>query len=353
MKRRLLIFVSALVAVALLAWVLRPKHLPVGEGYVSERSVTLWSSMAQVREPAGSLHFGEKVEILVRRGTQARVRTLAGAVGWVDARLLLEPSLWQRSMQLISKARAMPVQARGRTKVASNLRVEPGRTAPRLYQFSRGMPVEVLARAAADWSSAPEEKEASGSEPEIKKEDWFLVRGFATRPPGEGATQARDAAAAPAEITDRPVPIAGWVVARFIELDLPEPVRDYASSSGMRVVAWFELNRVSDPSGEKPQYLVAGQHGPEGQPCDFTMIRVYTWGAKRRSYETAFVESDICGKLPIRVAKSRAGDPEFRFDEAGSGTAPERVYRMRQTIVRRVREDGGAGKPAPKLPPKS
>ena len=38
-----------------------------------------------------------------------------------------------------------------------------------------------------------------------------------------------------------------------------------------------------------------------GKACDFTMLRVYTWGSKRKRYETAYVESDLCGHLPIRV----------------------------------------------------
>ncbi len=72
------------------------------------------------------------------------------------------------------------------------------------------------------------------------------------------------------------MPIAGWVVARFIELDLPDAVREGVTSANLRPLAWFELNRVSDPSGDKPQYLVAAARGPEGQACDFTALRVYT-----------------------------------------------------------------------------
>jgi hypothetical protein len=137
--------------------------------------------------------------------------------------------------------------------------------------------------------------------------------------------------------------MAGWVLARFIEPNLPGPVRDYASSADLHVVAWFELNRVPDGSGgDAPQYLVAGSHGGEGQTCDFTMLRVYTWGTARKRYETAYVESDLCGRLPIRVTNGKAG-PEFRFAEVDEGGA-ERMYVMQQTSVRRVR-DKSPGKP--------
>jgi hypothetical protein len=116
-------------------------------------------------------------------------------------------------------------------------------------------------------------------------------------------------------------------------------VREGASSANIRPVAWFELNRVTDDEGEHPQYLVAGTKGPEGQPCDFTNMRVYTWYSKKQRYETAFIENDLCGALPIKVGRDVKGEPEFRFDEKG-GAKEERVYRLIQTVVRRVREEG-------------
>src|SRR6184192_664501 len=77
------------------------------------------------------------------------------------------------------------------------------------------------------------------------------------------------------------------------------PVREGASSANIRPVAWFELNRVADLSGDKPQYLLAATRGPEGPACDFRALRVYTWYAKKSRYETAFIENNLCGQLPI------------------------------------------------------
>ena len=226
------------------------------------------------------------------------------------------------------------------------MRVEPGRSAPRLCQFGRGVLVEVLFRAVAEWSAASEEnpaaaKQTSAEEQKPRREDWLLVRGSVSSGAGVGRIEGvggRGEETATSGTTEEPIPVAGWVLARFIELDLPGPVRDYASSYGMHVVAWFELNRVSDEEGEKPQYLAAGVRGGEGQSCDFTLIRVYTWGARLKRYETAYVESDFCGHLPIRVGRAASGDPEFRFRALGRSGHEERVYRMRQTVVRRVRE---------------
>jgi hypothetical protein len=107
----------------------------------------------------------------------------------------------------------------------------------------------------------------------------------------------------------------------------------------VRPIAWLELNRVPSPSGDIPQYLVAGTRSAEGQPCDFTVLRVYTWNPKRTRYETAFIENNLCGQMPIRLDKGPKGEPEFRFREM-NGPEEDRVYRLTQTVVRRVREPG-------------
>ena len=340
MKRKLLVAVPLLCVVALLGWLLRPKHESFGAAYVSERSLTLLSSIAQVHEQIGTLYYGERVEVLTRRNDNVKVRTASGAEGWVDGNYLMDPDLWQRSAKLLEQCKAMSVQAQGRTKTTTNLRVAPGRTEPRLYQFTHGTEVEILGRAVANWEQVTDEKEAAESEIN-KSEDWFLVRGIATRPPGEGTIR-NSAVTNTTQPGDQAIPIAGWVVARFISLDLPDPVRDGTSAANVRPIAWFELNRVTDDAGEHSQYLVAGTHSPEGLPCDFTTLRVFTWNPKRSRYETAYIENDLCGALPIHAGKGPKGEPEFRFHVMG-GAKEERVYHLLQTVIRRVREKGSEG----------
>jgi len=336
MKGRILIAVPLLCLVAAAAWIFRPKRETQSEAFVSEQVAPVLSGIAQVRQQVGELHYGERVEVLSKRNEYTKVRTPGGDIGWVEAHHLMEPELWQRSIKLLERVRSMPVQARGRTKVSTNLRVLPGRTEPRLYQFARNVPVEIVGRGVADWVQTTDEKDA-GEPQEAKRQDWFLVRGIATRPPGDTSSRVAETTAP----GDQTVPIAGWVIARFIEMDLPDPVREGASSANLRPVAWFELNRVADPSGDKPQYLLAAAHGPEGQACDFTALRVYTWYAKKSRYETAFIENHLCGQLPIRAGKGPKDEPEFRF-RVMSGDKEERVYRLMQTVVRRIRESGEA-----------
>jgi SH3-like domain-containing protein len=364
MKRKLLIAIPLLFAVAVAAWIFRPKHEALGEGYIGERSITLWSGVAQVREPLDALHYGDHVEIVARHNDSVKVRTASGEVGWIDARSVMETALWQRSAKLLGEAQELPVQARGRTKVATNLRVQPGRTQPRLYQFGRGIPVEIVGRAVTDVAQASDEKESAGDAAESKKEDskkeeWLFVRGLATRPPSETNPRTPSTTTQPG---DRTSPIAGWIIGRFVELDLPDAVRDGTASANVRPMAWFELNKVNDISGAKPQYLVAGTRGADSQPCDFTNIRVYTWNPKKTRYETAYIENNLCGMMPVRIGTGPKGEPEFRFRSteaklparktqgasAQVSSNDERVYRLIQTVVRRIREDGSIALPKSK-----
>src|ERR1700720_728216 len=348
MKRKLLVAVRLLCLVGVAAWFFRPKHEYLGDAYISERSVPRGSGSAQVGEPIDTLHYGDRVDVMSRRNDSVKVRTVSGVIGWVDSRLLLEPALWQRSVKLLNSAKAMLIQARGRTKVQTNLRVEPGRTAPRLYQFGRGVPLEIVARAVADWVQVSDERENKEAQ-EAKKEDWFLVRGLATRPPGEVSARSSESNTT-TQPGDQTIPIAGWVVARFVELDLPDAVREGMASANVRPIAWFELNRVATPSRDQPQYLVAGTRNAEGQFCDFTVLRVYTWNQKRTRYETAFIENNLCGQMPIRLGKGPKDEPEFRFRQM-SGAKEERVYRLTQTVVRRVREPGDSNKKTARASP--
>jgi hypothetical protein len=323
----------------------------IGDAYVSEKAVSLWSSTAEVREQAGVVHYGDHVTVMARSGTVSQVRTASGATGWMDSDDLMEPVLWQQSMALLTQAKAMPVQAVGHTKTVTNLHVLPGRDANLIFQFSRDVPVVVLARAVAEApaptgaappagapsAATPATAPAATDDQKSKLEDWLLVMpSFSAQElSGENGVVANSGPGGTQQ-TAAPIAVAGWVLARFIEFDAPGPVHDYALSSDLRVVAWVELNSVLDEATVMPQYVVAGVRGPEGQACDFTLLRVYTWGEKRKEYETAYVEGNLCGKLPIRVQQTVDG-PEFRFADAGS--TGDRVYVMHQTAVRRI-DDG-------------
>lgn len=310
--RRVLTILAVLVVVAAAWWALRPEAA-LERSYVRSRSASAWNRVAQVREPVATLRYGDQVEVLERRAENVRVRTAQGDEGWVNERHLMAPELWEKTTALVELARSKTVQARGQTKVLSNLRAEPGREAPRIVQLSAGVPVEVLARQVAEFK--PSSGEEGKPEENVRREDWVLVR-------------ANDP-----DVGD----VAGWVLGRFIEPALPAPLRDLGA--GIRWMAWFELSRVMDESGERGQFLGVGTIGPEGGACDFTLMRVYTWNLKRHRYETAYVESFLCGRLPVSIA-ARGNETTFSFANSGRRGEEKREYVFRQNIVHRVRAGG-------------
>jgi hypothetical protein len=328
------ILAAVLLAVIGGVWWVRHKQPILGEAYIGDRTAILWSTTAQVRQTVATLHYGDHVLITRRAGDQTEVQTAAGARGWIDAHELMEPALWKGAADLLAKAREMPVQAAGHMRALSNVHIEPGRDSARIFQLGRNLPVAVLARKAAEGPATPETPPDGAAAPsdaeQRKQEEWLLVLRT-----GTGSSSAPNASGSAPDAGDTPV--AGWVLAQFVELDPPPPIGDYASSSGLRVVAWVLLNRAAGPDA-KPQYVVAGTHGAARPECDFTALRVYTWDEKRERYETAYIENDLCGSLPIRVRPISAG-AEFTFPERDQGGA-ERGYRMQMTSVRRVQATG-------------
>jgi hypothetical protein len=325
---------TALMLVVCAAWYFQIHHVkqPIETAYAGNKQVTLMNTTAQVRAPLATVNFGDRLNVLERFQDQVKVRATNGVMGWVNERDLLSADLWQKSRDLAARTDGMVVMAHGHTRVLTNLRIAPGRDMPRIRQLTKAVPVLMYERqavevpVAASATRANDQDDSSAEPPMAKKEDWWLVR-------------AR---------TDDKMGISGWLLGRFVELEVPAPLPDYASSAGMRIIGWFELSHVNDSSGRaRPQFLVVGTHGAEGQSCDFTLLRVFTWGLQRQRYETAFVESDVCGKLPVKVTAATAagGDATFAFHDAAIPSSDERTYRMHQTIVRRVRADGS---PAPR-----
>ncbi len=339
-----LILQAVLLALIAGVWWQRQEPPQYPSAYVSVRSATLWSTLALVRQQVATLDYGQRVDVLRHSQDQVEVLVDDGTRGWMDASRLMEPAVWQQAAALLQSVQTMPVQALGHTRTISNVRLGPGLDAPRIYQFRRDTPVAVFERRVVPAAGANEN--ASGTEvpspdaeqhmPEQRMEDWLLVlrTEASTAAPPNTALRSSSAATESSGTRDD-FPIAGWVFAPFIVVVPPPPIPQYANSAGMRAVAWAVLDTVPDAGGEKPQYLVVGVRSGIAQACDFSVLRVYTWGAVRQRYETAYIENDLCGRLPIRVSHAPPGT-EFRF--AVIGEKSERLYRMRQTIVRRIRE---------------
>jgi hypothetical protein len=235
--RRWLLIILLVALIAGVWWARRNRpHYP--DAYIADQSATLWSATAQVRRQVGTLGYGEKVSVLGRAGELTEVRSTDGTQGWVDTRLLMPLALWSQVGDLVSSAQKMPVQAKGHTRTISNVHIVPGRDSSRIFQFGRNVPVVILSRQVAAASHAGgEETRASdeaapSAEEKSDQEDWSLVlyspvkAGSSSSSPG---TQLNNGPA---------IPIAGWVLSRFVELEPPPPIGDYTAAAGRRVVGW-------------------------------------------------------------------------------------------------------------------
>jgi hypothetical protein len=323
--KRLVLGIALLSIVGGIAYWRAHRHpAPLEQVFAGSRKVTVWSSNAQVREPLVYASFGDPFVVLGRSGNTLQVRTAKGVEGWVALSDVLPADLWQKAQALTAEAHKKPVQAAAHTKVLTNLRLDPGRDAALIFQLGRDTPISLLERRVMDrpatrTANQSDDDDSSAEPATTKKEDWLLVLAH-TKDQGD---------------------FAGWVVGHFVAMDLPQPLPDYTASAGMRVTGWMELNRVAAQGQPRAQYLVFGTRGSEGDFCDFSTLRVYTWGAKRERYETAFVDSGFCAQMPVEVtpASQLGGDATFRFMTIGESGKQERAYRMHQTLVRRTDEN--------------
>lgn len=336
MRTRLLALVVVLLVAAGL-WFFRPRTT-LETAWVGERNATVWNRLAVVRDPLTSLRYGERIEILERKNDYALVRTASRIEGWVAQRALVTPDAWRQREILIQQAAARPVQSRGQTRAIANVRLEPRRDASRIFQFPSDTPVEFLARTTVEAPSQPADSPAAGDAPseapapaestnQPRRDEWWFIRAKVSE---AGSKE--------------PLPIAGWVLSTLLQTNPPAPLVDY--SAGLRFVAWFELGSTPESDGPRPRYVAFGLRPGDNPLCDFTLLRVFNWSLSRKRYETAYVESALCGKLPVTTSSvprppSRwappATDYSFRFENLSPSGKQQRNYSTRGNLVRHDR----------------
>jgi SH3-like domain-containing protein len=286
--------------------------------YVSAPQAILRDRVAAVYNKAGVVKNADRVEILERDRRFARVRTAAGVAGWVEQRYLVNQQVYSAFQKLIADNQNTPVQATAVARNDTNLHLEPGRDTEHLYQLNQGAKVSVLKRSTAGKVlPGGQPKPAAGDNKAPPLEDWWLVRD-----------------------SDQHV---GWLLGRMIDVDVPLEVAQYAE--GQRIVAFFELNKVTDDDKKVPQYLVLLTDPKDGLPFDYDQIRVFTWNVKRHRYETAYREHNTNGMLPVTVSNEDFGKegtlPVFVLRVTDdSGKIAERKYKLNTPIVRRVLAPG-------------
>jgi Bacterial SH3 domain len=303
----------ALLAAAALAYhrfVYTPTHTVHGEpAYVLPQNLDVMDTTAEIRIVVGHLKAGDRVEVLARTAHWSEVALRGGQTGWVETKYLLDASTYQRGITLLTNLGDYTPQAAGHTLAATSLRLEPARDSIVVLELPQNQPVEMFERRIV-------ERPVDATTPTVKgtraHDVWYLVRSNSR---------------------------AGWLLGRFIGLDVPAGIETYAQ--GINVVAWLVLKTVDDGGNQVPEYLVADRMG--GGDADFSHIRVFTWWVKNHRYVTAYVENGLDGYFPIKVAQLRDPShyaelaPYFRLRLIDQDSHRyQKVYGLFDTITRSV-----------------
>jgi hypothetical protein len=284
-----------------------PAHPKISEtAYVLPSSVPLVDSRAEIHNVIENLKNGERVEIISKDNDWAQLRLPDGKRGWLETQYLMDSQTYEGGQRLQKELEGIPVQAVGHTSFDVNLRLAPSRDGSLLERLNRNESLKIFGRRLVPRFPGGAEGPASSAQTTPAPSDldaWYLV-----------------------EAGSR----AGWVLGKLVTLDIPQEISPYAQNFNM--VAWLVLNTVDDNGRQVPQYVAADREGT--QECDFTHIRVFTWGAKEGKYATAYVKSNLKGYFPIQVERSD-GVPEFRLRlEDAKGRKIQKVYKLMGTVVR-------------------
>lgn len=366
-----------------------PEPAPVlGHAYVGPATLQLRKELAARAPLVATVSHGEKLELIGRRRRFYEVRTSKGAEGWVDGRQLLSPESMAQIGALADQVRKAGGQGRATVFDTLNVHTEPNRQAPSFFQLTAGKYVDVIAylRAPRIPFQAPELIPAAPPPPKRparkKKEpavpppppgkapavpaDWLALSG---NPSGEiRQIPAPKPAPQQAPMEDWALVReesgrAGWALARALFMAVPDEIAQYAERA--RISAYFSIGVIENKGDPKNVWLWAALT-PGVTDRDFDSLRIFAFNTRRRRYETAFIERNIRGWLPIELRQSGGAAQAFRVVvEEKSGTVMEREYTLsgfRARITARkpaerpqpywTMDSSGHGKPNPSAGPR-
>ncbi len=324
--------------------------------YVSAQETSLRDRVATMYNKIGTVHSGDRVEVLEKQRRFLRVRTDSGQEGWIEERSLVPQDIYDAFQKLASDNASQEVQAHGTARSELNMHVTPSREAEHLYQLKDGEKVDILKRATAEKNPPKAAAAAATSSP----------KSSATTQPKTPPAMPAEAAPAPnaskpasgSASVEPPKPVmedwylvrnsaghVGWVLLRMIDLDIPLDVAQYAE--GQRIMGYFVLNTVQEEDKDSkevkqvPQYLVLLNEPKDGLPWDFNQIRIFTRNRAKHRYETAYRERNLEGYFPVKTGHqdfAKEGDlPTFTIRKKNDdGQMVDVTYKLNGPIVRRV-----------------
>jgi SH3-like domain-containing protein len=348
-----------------------PERKPaLGEAWIGPLEHELREALTARSRVVARLRHGERVEIIGRRRRFYEVRTAGGAEGWIDGRLLLSAHDLAALQRLRARAAESPSQGRASVLDELNVHALPHRQAPSFRRIRPGQHAEVIAyervvrrpyeppplpltaatngRAKNGPRSSSRRAGRSAGVPPLAPipapglpDNWLelsrterpgtpqepVVRPASGSPPSGQTAVADDWALVRLEDGS-----AGWVLARMLFMEIPDEVAQYAERA--RIAAYFQIGSVRGRDGDRPVWLWATQ-SQRNADFDFDSLRIFVWNARRHRYETAFIERNLKGWLPLRLRRGRAGVEGFEavVEEKG-GTVVARTYTIQPGTFR-------------------
>lgn len=280
--------------------------------YVMAQKTFLRDRVAAVSNKVATVTNGERLEVLDHGRRFLKVKTDAGAVGWLEEHMVIDQPIYDKFKALHDDHQQDRPVATAVLRDDLYAHLLPGRDTPRFLLLPENDKLQLLERASitkpdtqnswmhpAGKPGAPAKKATAAKathgkgKHESKEGEWLAQFVDPNAPPMEDWWLVRDSQGR-----------VGWVLAHRIDVDVPDEVVQY--SEGQRIVGAYLLQKVSDPDskfpdGQAPDYLVVLSPYKDGLPYDFDQIRVYAWNVKKHRYEGAYRKRDIAGYLPVTV----------------------------------------------------
>lgn len=360
--------------------------------YVVAKQAYLRDRVAAVSNRVALVTNGQKLVVLEHGRRFLKVKTEKNEIGWLEERAVIDQDIYDQFQDLEKKHGKDPVIATGVLRDDLYLHVKPGRETDRYYLLPENTKLQLLVRASVAkpqqqvWTGLPKpvaKNAPAGSKPAAPAPSSKPAAPAAKTPAPNASTQAATPAgsAAPAAGTEpagppQPPPVmedwwlvrdnqgrAGWIMARRLDVDVPEEIAGYAE--GQKIVGAYVLETLDDPEASTPdkkvrEYVTVLNAYKDGLSYDFDQVRIFTWNMKKHRYETAYRMRNIEGFLPVTVSRQDYGNlgslPTFSFRQSVDGAVtvdPDtgaaqpvhtevQTFRLEGVVVRRV---AGGGQP--------
>lgn len=339
----------------------------LGHAYVGTISLRLFAELEPQAAVTGELAFGERVELLRRRRNFYFVRNEKGTEGWTHRSGLFNERQVNEVNALARLAADRPAQGEAKVYSALNVHNHPNRVAPSIFQIQEGEQVVVVAHERhprqpydpgplLEAAPARQATRRPAEEPEDNEEILPPAPPPAPEPPRlwmqlSGLSPSRIEQLARMGVVDEQLPpnpkasgdlwtlvrnaqgVAGWALNARLSPAIPDRVAQYAE--GARITSYFSLGAANRDA--TANHWLWTTLSTTDVAYDFDSFRVFIWNNRLSRYETAFIQRDVEGYLPVEVFEGDGGAMRFRIAvRERSGLLHRKTFELNGFRVRMV-----------------